>query len=267
MKSHYDTLGVARNATPDDIKRAYRKLASLYHPDKEGGSKAKFQEVEEAYRTLSDPSKRQQYDNPSPFGQQGFGFSGGGAPFDFETIFDIFGTRFQHPQQQQQQRRQQARMTLWITLADSAAGQNRTISVGTQHGTHAVEIEIPLGINDGDTVQYGGVGPGGMDLVITYRIHPNPKWERHGQHLICEQSMSIWDLILGCDATITDLVGNTLTVSVPVGTQPGTKLRLKGRGMPSKREPPGDLFVLIQAQIPEKIPEELLESIRQHRTK
>jgi DnaJ-class molecular chaperone len=268
MQDHYKTLGVDRNASPDAIKKAYRQKASLYHPDKEGGSKVRFQEVEEAYRTLSDPGKRQQYDNPSPFGQQGFGFSsgGGGAPFDFETIFDIFGTRFHHPQQQQP-RRQQARMTLWITLADSAAGQNRTISVGTQQGTHAVEIEIPKGINDGDTVQYGGVGPGGMDLVITYRIHPNPKWERHGQHLICEQSMSIWDLILGCDATITDLVGNTLTVTVPPGTQPGTKLRLKGRGMPSKREATGDLFVAIQAQIPDEIPEELLESIRQHHTK
>ena len=265
MKSHYDTLGIAKNATPDDIKRAYRQKASLYHPDKEGGSKTKFQEVEEAYRTLSDPGKRQQYDNPSPFGQQGFGFQQG-APFDFETIFDIFGTRFHHPQQQQP-RRQQARMTLWITLQDAAAGQNRTISVGTQHGTHAVEIEIPQGINDNDTVQYGGVGPGGLDLVITFKIHPNPKWERHGQHLICEQAISVWDLILGCDITVTDVLGNTLTVAIPAGTQPGTKLRLKGRGMPSKRQPTGDLFVSVQAQIPEDIPKELLESIQQHRTK
>ena len=72
MKSYYDVLGVDRNASPDAIKRAYRKLASLYHPDKEGGSKTKFQEVEEAYRTLGDPDKRQQYDNPSPFGHHGF---------------------------------------------------------------------------------------------------------------------------------------------------------------------------------------------------
>ena len=266
MQDHYKTLGVDRNASPDAIKRAYRQKASLFHPDREGGSKIKFQEVEEAYRTLSDPAKRQQYDNPSPFGQQGFGFSTGGAPFDFETIFDIFGTRFQHPQQQQQ-RRQQARMTLWITLADAAAGQNRTISVGTQHGTHAVEIEIPLGINDGDTVQYGGVGPGGMDLVITYKIHPNPKYERMGNHLIMEQTVNIWDLILGCDVTVTDVLGNTLTVSIPAGTQPGTKLRLKGRGMPSKRQPAGDLFVAVQAVIPTEIPQELLESIQQHHTK
>lgn len=266
MKSHYTTLGVDRNANPDDIKRAYRQKASLYHPDREGGSKVKFQEVEEAYRILSDPGKRQQYDNPSAFGGQA-GFQSG-APFDFETIFDIFGTRFHHSQQQQQQpRRQQARMTLWITLADSAAGQNRTISVGTQHGTHAVEIEIPLGINDGDTVQYGGVGPGGADLVITFRIHPNPKWTRHGQHLICEQAISVWDLILGCDVTVSDVQGNTLTVSIPAGTQPGTKLRLKGRGMPSKQQPPGDLFVSVQAVIPEDVPKDLLESIQQHRTK
>lgn len=265
MKSYYDVLGVTKDATPDVIKRAYRQKASLYHPDKEGGSKTKFQEVEEAYRTLSDPGKRQQYDNPSAFGGPGFGFQQG-APFDFETIFDIFGTRFHHAGAQPRQR-QQARMTLWITLQDAAAGQNRTISVGTQHGTHAVEIEIPLGINDGDTVQYGGVGPGGMDLIITFRIHPNPKWERVQQHLICEHSLSVWDLILGCDATVTDLQGNTLTITVPAGTQPGTKLRLKGRGMPSKRQPTGDLFVRIDATIPDNIPEELLETIRQHRAK
>ena len=69
MQDHYKTLGVDRNASPDAIKKAYRQKASLYHPDKEGGSKIKFQEVEEAYRTLGDPGKRQQYDNPSPFGQ------------------------------------------------------------------------------------------------------------------------------------------------------------------------------------------------------
>ena len=259
MKNYYETLGVQRTATPDDIKKAYRKLASLYHPDKEGGSKTKFQEVEEAYRTLSDPGKRQQYDNPGQFG----GFGRHDTPFDMDAIFNMFGARFQHGHQQH---RQQARMALWITLVDSAEGGTRTISVGTQHGNHAVEIEIPQGINDGDNVQYSGVGPGGIDLIITYRIHPNPRWQRQGQHLITEHSISVWDLILGCDIPIKDILGNTLMLTIPPQTQPGSMLRLRGRGMPGKNNPTGDLLVKIQGQIPDIIDPELLAAIEKNKT-
>ena len=183
MTNHYQTLGVDQNATPDQIKRAYRRLASQHHPDREGGDKNKFQEIEQAYRTLSDPQLKARHDNPSPFGS---GFSQGmnNQSFNFESIFDIFGARFQHPHQQQQRRAQHAVMTLWVTLRDVAHGGNRTISVGTHQGTTTVEIAIPTGINDGDSVQYSGVGPGGMDLVITYRIHPDPKWVRQGLTLL-----------------------------------------------------------------------------------
>ena len=262
MKSYYDILGVDRQATPDAIKKAYRQKASLYHPDKEGGSKTKFQEVEEAYRTLSDPAKRQQYDNPSPFGQHGFsGFGRHDTPFDMDAIFNMFGARFQHGHQQ----RQQARMTLWITLIDSAQGGKRTISVGTQHGTHAVEIEIPQGIDDGDNVQYGGVGPSGMDLIITYRIHPHPLWQREAQNLITEHKLSVWDLILGCDVPIKDILGNNLILTVPPNTQPGAILRLRGRGMPGRNVPTGDLLIKIQGRLPDTIDPELLALIEKNR--
>ena len=264
MQDHYKTLGVDRNASPDAIKKAYRQKASLYHPDKEGGSKVKFQEVEEAYRTLSDPNKRQQYDNPGSFGPQGFGgFGRHNTEFDLDAIFNMFGARFQHPHQQQQHRR--AQMQLWITLEDVARGGPRTISVGTQHGAHAVEIEIPEGIDDGDSVQYGGIGPGGMDLIITFRIHPNPKWQRHGQNLVVEQSVSIWDLILGCELEIKDILNTKLELSVPPGTQPGTILRLRGRGLGGRQQPQGDLLVKIQAEIPTNINPELLEAIEKNR--
>ena len=266
MKSHYDTLGVSRDASPEDIKRAYRKLASLYHPDKEGGSKTKFQEVEEAYRTLSDSGKRQQYDNPSPFGAGGPGFNGFGqqsTPFDIDAIFNMFGARFQHPGHQPMRR---AQMTLWITLQDAARGGPRTITVGSQHGTHAVEIEIPLGIDDGDSVQYPGIGPGGMDLIVTYRIHPNPRWQRQDTTIITDHAVSIWDLILGGDVPITDLLGNQLSLTVPAGTQPGTTMRLKGRGMPHRNRQTGDLLVRVQAKIPEQIDPELLAAIEKNRS-
>ena len=97
MIDHYSTLGVGKNANADDIKKAYRKLAGKHHPDK-GGDTATFQKIEEAYRILSDPQQRQQYDNPSPFGQPGFGSHN--ASFDMDAIFSMFGARFHHPQQQ-----------------------------------------------------------------------------------------------------------------------------------------------------------------------
>jgi DnaJ-class molecular chaperone len=262
MTDYYKTLGVDRGASPEEIKRAYRKLASLYHPDKEGGSKTKFQEVEAAYRTLSDPSKRQQYDNPSPFGQGGPGFGRHDTPFDIDAIFSMFGARFQHPGFQQTRR---AQMTLWITLQDVVQGGPRTISVGTQHGVHAVEIEIPQGIDDGDSVQYSAVGPGGMDLIITYRIHPNPKWHRQGQNLITDQLVDIWDLILGCELPIQNISGAALTLTVPSRTQPGSILRLRGQGLAGRNTAPGDLLIKMQARIPDNIPDELIALIEKNR--
>ena len=256
MQNPYQTLGVDRNASPDEIKRAYRRLASQHHPDK-GGDKTRFQEIQQAYDTLSDANKRAAYDNP--------GIGGGfraDAPFDFQTIFDIFGTRFQHPGQQQQQRRQQARMSLWITMRDVAQGGNRTISVGTQAGTHAMEIEIPPGINDGDTVQYPGIGPGVMDLVITYRIHPDARFGRQQLNLLVEHQVDIWTLITGGASDIKDILGNTLEMTIPARTQPGTTVRLRGRGLTDRHKNSGDLLVRLQARIPDQIDPELLNLIQ-----
>lgn len=259
MSTHYQTLGVDRDATPDQIKRAYRKLASQHHPDK-GGDKTKFQEIQSAYDTLSDPQKRAMHDNPGFGGQHG-GF-GGQGPFDFESIFNVFGARFHHPGQQRQ--RQQARMSLWITLRDVALGGRKTISVGTTQGTHAVEIEIPLGIMDGDSVQYAGIGPGGMDLIISYRIHADPQWLRQDLNLSIELTVSIWDLITGGETTLRDLLGNTLSLTVPPKTQPGTIFRLRGRGLSSRAGNSGDILVKLQARIPDSISSDLLDLIRQN---
>jgi curved DNA-binding protein len=259
MQNHYQTLGVNKDANADEIKRAYRRLASQHHPDK-GGDVKKFQEIEQAYRTLSDPQARAQYDNPGFQGQR-FGHPGAQG-FDFQSIFDVFGARFHHPHQQ---RTQQARMSLWVTLVDVAQAGKKTISVGTQQGTMTVEIEIPRGIDDGDTVQYPGIGPGGMDLVITFRIHPNPQWARQGLHLTTDYNMSVWDLILGTEIQVRDILGSTLSLTVPPRTQPGTTFRLRNRGLSPRSGPSGDLFVRVQAIIPADIPESVLDAIRQTR--
>ena len=263
MSNHYETLGVARNATPDEIKRAYRKLASQHHPDK-GGNKEKFQTIQSAYATLSDPQQRAAYDNPRPQMPPGFEFHANG-PFDFNTIFNMFGTRFQHPAQQQ--RHQQARMDLWITIMDVATGGRRTVSVGSHQGTLTVEIEVPLGIEDGNVVHYSGIGPGGMDLLVTYRIHPHPRWQRQGLTLATNHTVSVWDLILGCETVFTDVQGTELLLTVPAGTQPGTQMRVKGRGLRSKSGAAGDIIVAVQARLPNDISPELLEMIKQSQTK
>jgi DnaJ-class molecular chaperone len=262
MKNHYQTLGVDQAAAPEEIKRAYRRLAGQHHPDK-GGDTRLFQEIQAAYDVLGDPQRRAEYDNPAQGGVH-FGAGFGGQPFNFDSIFDIFGTRFQHGGFQQQ--RPQARMTLWITLADVARGGKQTVSIGTAQGTQTIEIDIPMCLNDGDTVQYPGLAPGGSDLIIQYRIHAHPGWQRQGPNLILEQEVGIWDCILGAEITIRDLLQNQLTVAVPARTQPGTMMRLRGRGLPQRHGPAGDLFVRVQVAIPEHIDADLLNMIQEKKS-
>jgi len=258
MPDHYATLGVARTATADEIKRAFRKLASQHHPDK-GGDTQKFQTIQAAYDTLGDAAKRQAYDNPQPqFG--GYG-PGPGAAFDFNTIFDMFGARFQHQQPPRQP--QHSRMTLWITLQDVAYPGPRTVSIGTSTGTHNVQVNIPNGIQDGDNVKYDNLAPGGQDLVVTYRVHPNPRWQRQGATLITEVPASFWVLVVGGDVAVTDILGNQLALTVPASTQPGTMLRARGRGVPDRSGVRGDMLVRLQATLPDSVSPELMAAITQ----
>jgi DnaJ-class molecular chaperone len=157
-------------------------------------------------------------------------------------------------------------MSLWITLQDVAQTTRKTISVGTPSGTQVLEIDIPAGISDGDTVQYPGLAPGGADLIIQYRIHAHPGWQRQGPNLILEQEVSIWDCILGVEITIRDLLQNRLTVTIPARTQPGTMMRLRGRGMPQRHGPAGDLFVRVQVTVPEHIDADLLHMIQEKKS-
>jgi DnaJ-class molecular chaperone len=265
MKNPYETLGVNPTADANEIKRAYRRLASQHHPDK-GGDKVKFQEIQSAYDTLTNPQKRAAYDNPSPFGPggpAGFNFNfGPGNAFDFENIFNVFGARFQQPHQQ---RSQHARMSLWITLEDIAQGGRKTVSVASSHGNMTVEIEIPFGIDDGDTVQYAKTGPMGMDLLITFRIHPNARWQRQGVNLMTEKNIDVWDLILGAEIPVQDILGNALTLTIPPRTQPGTVFRLREKGLRQRNGVSGDMLVKAQAKIPDHIPLELIDAISKSR--
>lgn len=248
MTDHYSTLGVDRNSTPEHIKAAYRKLAAKFHPDRPGGNTEEFQKIQAAYEVLSDPNKKAQYDTPHPQ------FN---ASFNFESIFDIFGAQFHHGHP----RRTRYQMSLWITLVDVATGGKRPVSIGTQLGTSIVEIEIPTGVYDGDTVHYAGIAPGGGDLIVNFRIHPHPVWQRNGLNLQMEHTISVWDCILGCHITVRDILGNQLDVTVPAMTQPGALLLLRGKGL-KKDLTVGDMHVRINATIPKDINNELLEAIK-----
>lgn len=254
MADHYQTLGVERTASPDDIKRAYRRLASQHHPDK-GGDTSRFQAIQEAYAVLSDEQRRSDYDNPRPE----FGFAGGHSMHDiFAQMFGQAGFGTHHP------RRNHARMNLWVNLRDVAQGGRKTISVGTPQGQNTVEIDVPLGINDGDSVHYGGVAPGGQDLVVTFRINTDRGWSRSALDLTLDYHTDIWTLIIGSDITVPNILGEKFTVRVPARTQPGALLRLRSQGLRDRRGVQGDMFVRLTARIPEDIPQELVDMIRKH---
>ena len=262
MTDYYAALGVPKTATADEIKRAFRRLASQHHPDN-GGDTQKFQAIQQAYAILGDEQKRAEYDNPRPqfSGFPGFSGTPGGV-----NINDIFGQMFgqQFAQQHQHPRRSHVRMTLWISLLDVATGGRRTVSLGTQQGVSAVEIEIPLGINDGDNVQYEGLGPGGSDLVVQFKVSPDRTWQRDGLNLTQEVRIEIWNLILGGDLTVDTLTGKTLSTRVPERTQPGTMLRLKGQGLRDRAGNVGDIFIKIQTFLPENIAPEIIDAIQKY---
>lgn len=265
MSDHYSTLGIDRGASAEEIKRAYRRAASQHHPDK-GGDKNRFQAIEEAYRTLSDQDKRAAYDNPNPFGGHpgsmpgGFHFNFGSGPGGF-PFGDVFGMFNQHAQQQ----RRMTRMSLWVSLADIATGGRRPVSIATPQGTGVVEIDIPLGINDGDTIKYANIAPGGGDLAVQFRIHPDPVWDRNGLDLITEHAISVWDLILGSDVEIRNITGQSLTMVVPPNTNPRTMLRMRGHGLRNGQGQQGDLLVRVMAHIPDAIHPEIIDAIKKHR--
>ena len=263
MADHYATLGVARTATPEEIKRAFRKLASQHHPDK-GGDTAKFQEIQSAYDTLSDPQKRAAYDNPAPRAQP-FNFHDFGQPGGV-NINEIFGQMFgaggpfaQHP------RRNHVRMSLWINHQDAARGGTRTISIGTNQGNQTVAIAIPQGVDDGDNVQYSGLAPGGQDLVITFRIQPDACWQRHGLDIHAERRISVWDLIVGGELETETIYGNTISLRIPSGTQPGQILRARGHGIKTQNGQQGDFLIHLQAEIPQNVDPDLLDAIQKYR--
>lgn len=259
---HYNTLGVSKTASPDEIKKSYRKLASLHHPDK-GGDTAKFQQIQTAYDILSDQQTRQEYDNPmSQHHPGGFDFGGHSNPFQ-----DMFAQMFRQNGQQHRPQTQAYRTSIWVSLEQIYNGGEQSLQLKTPTGTHALSIGIPKGIPDGGQVRSENVLDG-ASLIVEFRIHPHLKFNRKGNDLEVNHSISVLDLIVGTSFEFTTLSGKTLEVTVPPKTQPYMQLKLAGHGLPILNSQSfGDQIILLKAFIPAIIDQSIINSIAQSNSK
>ena len=277
MMSHYEKLGITEKATADEIKRAYRKLASQHHPDK-GGDKAKFQEIQSAYDTLSDDVKRQEYDmqrNGFGNGYREFRFhsaAAGGNP-DIDAIFRSFGFGGEDPFgnfRNQQRRNKDLRIEIHVPLVTTLQDQSKTISVQTTNGERTtVEVKIPKGVSNGMNIKYSGLGdnlfntiPRG-DLYVQIKVHPSENYIANGIDLYTQVSVNCLLAITGGAVKVQGIDQKTFEVTIPSGTQPNTRFRLPGQGLYQlNSETRGDLYVEVAITVPTDLTQEQKETLR-----
>ena len=274
MRDYYEILGVNRGATPEEIKKAYRKLAVQYHPDKNPGDKAaeeKFKEASNAYSVLSDPEKRRMYDTRGHAGVEGMGFEGYRTMDDIfrnlnlDDIFgrggfggfggfgDAFGDAFGPRRTTAPTRGRDIRMNLSIPFADAVLGAKKEVNVQGKR----ITLTIPPGIQDGKTLRIRGhgeslgVGTSG-DLLVTVSVQSHPTLTREGADLLTDATISITTAALGGSIRVQTLTGD-VDLKVPPGAQPGRQLRLRGRGATDASGRKGDLRVQLIVEVPKSL--------------
>jgi DnaJ-class molecular chaperone len=256
---HYQILGVGKTATPEEIKHAYRKLASKHHPDK-GGDTAMFQKIQTAYDTLNDPNKRVEYDNP----HRGFNAQpGAGSHFNFGGDFnDLFSNMFGQMHGRQQQRAPQVfRTSIGVTLQQAYLGDQPTLQLQTPTGIQTVKIQVPKGVHNGNNFKLDGIIEG-ASLMVEFRIAKDLTFDRQGDDLICNHPISVLDLIVGNSFEFTTISGKTLEVTIKPKTQPFSQLKMAGQGMPIyNTDKYGDQIILLKPYIPDNIDQSIIDSI------
>ena len=283
FKNYYKTLEVEKTATPEEVKKAYRKLARRFHPDvsKETDASARMAEVNEANAVLSDPEKRAAYDKlseqpqsgrefrPPPDWQQGFDFtSTGGAAQHSDFFEEMFGraTRTRSrgarpPEGPIPGEHRHARIEL--ELLDTYLGAQRTLALEEmryddqgqlRREPRQLEVRIPKGVREGQHIRLAGQGGPGVnggppgDLLLEVAIRANKQWRADGKDVYGRLSLSPWEAALGASVPVRMPADDAVEVTVPGGWTSGKKLRLKGRGIPASE--PGDLYLVLEIALP-----------------
>ncbi len=278
-KDPYEILGVSRTASPDEIKRAYRRLAKEHHPDRNPGDPAaerRFKEVQAAYEVLGDPQRRAEYDR---FGAGGprpdvhaWGPAAGGGPggvrFDFGSlgdlteIFEQFFSRAGAPRTRRSVRRvapagADVEGEIELGFDEALRGAVREIVLGGGGRTERIQVRVPAGVTDGERIRVRGrgqEGPGGRgDLLIRCRVAPHPFLRREGADLVLDLPLTVREAVLGTRVEIPTPRGPAL-LTVPPGTSSGTKLRLRGHGAPDRETGrTGDLYAVVRIVVPREV--------------
>jgi DnaJ-class molecular chaperone len=301
MADYYKTLGVPRNATQDQIRKAYKKIARENHPDAKPGDNAaaeRFKQASEAYEVLGDAEKRKQYDQfgdafkyaKAGGGKGGGPFPGGGfggaGPIDLGDLFggqldleDILGGALGGGRGRARARGgraaarqgQDLQTEMQIPFQMAATGGTYDLSVQRNGKVDRISVKVPPGVHEGSVIRLAGEGEPGSgggragDILITVHVAPHPYFRREGNDVLLDLPVTVGEAALGAKIDVPTLAEGNVSLRVPPGTSSGVKLRLKGKGFPDpKTKTPGDQFVVVKIVLPKEVSErakKLLEEL------